>query len=65
MRPVDALRAATSTAATLLEVDNLTGTIEAGKAADIIAVSGDPLRDISTVEHVSFVMKEGTVYVQK
>ena len=65
MKPIDALRSATSTAATLLDLDKVTGTIEAGKAADLIAVSGDPSRDISTLEHVSFVMKEGTVYVQK
>jgi imidazolonepropionase-like amidohydrolase len=59
MRPVDALRAATSTAASLLDIDKTTGTLEAGKSADIIAVDGDPTRDISAVRRVSFVMKEG------
>ena len=59
MRPVDALRAATSTAASLLDIDKLTGTLEPGKSADIIAVDGDPTRDISAVRRVVFVMKEG------
>ena len=59
MKPVDALRAATSTAATLLELDKVTGTIEAGKNADLIAVDGDPTRDIAAVRRVVFVMKEG------
>jgi imidazolonepropionase-like amidohydrolase len=39
-----------------------TGTIEAGKYADIIAVDSDPMTDIRALEHVSFVMKGGTVY---
>jgi imidazolonepropionase-like amidohydrolase len=38
------------------------GTIEAGKWADIVAVSGDPLKDITELENVKFVMKGGTVY---
>ena len=38
------------------------GTIEAGKFADLIAVAGDPLRDITELERVTFVMKNGTVY---
>jgi len=50
------------TAATLLGIDRLTGTIEQGKAADIVAVPGDVLRNISATEHVRFVMKDGKVY---
>jgi len=62
MTPVDALRAATSNAASLLDIDKITGTLEAGKSADIIAVEGDPTRDISAVRRVVFVMKEGKRY---
>ena len=65
MRPADALRSATSTAAALLGVNELTGTVESGKAADLIAVEGNPLEDIRAVQHVSFVMKEGTVYLNR
>jgi imidazolonepropionase-like amidohydrolase len=63
MPPIDALRSATSTAAELLGLGTMIGTLEPGKLADIIAVSGDPTTDISAVERVSFVMKEGKVYV--
>jgi imidazolonepropionase-like amidohydrolase len=49
-------------AAALLNVDRMTGTIEQGKAADIVAVPGDVLRNISATEHVRFVMKDGRVY---
>lgn len=65
MRPIDVLRAATHTAATLLDVNDMTGTIEAGKSADIIAFIGDPLEDIKVVQQVSFVMKEGNIYLQQ
>ena len=65
MRPIDALRSATSTASTLLGVNELTGTIEPGKFADLIAVSGNPLEDMRALQHVSFVMKEGKVYVHR
>ncbi len=60
-----ALRAATVSAAELLGMKDSIGTIEAGKFADIIAVSEDPLRNIKTMEHVDFVMKSGTVYLQR
>ncbi|MBV9959008.1 MAG: amidohydrolase family protein, partial [Acidobacteria bacterium] len=65
MKPIDALRAATSVSAALLDVDRITGTIEAGKSADLIAFSGNPLQDIRAVQHVSFVMKEGKVFVNR
>ena len=62
MPPMEAIKAATSTAALMLnETENL-GTIEAGKYADIIAVDDDPTKKISTMENVTFVMKGGVVY---
>jgi imidazolonepropionase-like amidohydrolase len=60
--PIDAVRAATINAAALLNQSGRLGSIEPGYAADIVAVSGDPLRDISQLQHVQFVMKEGVVY---
>ena len=62
MRPVDALRAATSIDAELFGIADRLGSIEAGKIADIIAVPGNPLQDIRQTEQVFFVMKEGTIY---
>jgi imidazolonepropionase-like amidohydrolase len=62
MRPVDVLRSATSTDARLLGVEATLGTLEAGKLADVIAVPGDPLRDIARMSTVRLVMKEGVVY---
>lgn len=62
MTPADAMRSATVTASELMEMQNQTGTIEVGKLADIIAVPGDPLRDITVLEKVDFVMKGGVVY---
>ena len=62
MSTIEIIRAATVNAADLLAGDRaLFGSIEAGKFADIIAVSGDPLKDITELEHVRFVMKGGTV----
>jgi imidazolonepropionase-like amidohydrolase len=61
--PAQALIAGTANGADLLGVADKTGSLTAGKSADIIAVSGNPLSDIKTVEHPVFVMKEGTVYV--
>ncbi len=63
MPPAEALKAATVNAADLLQLSSTIGTIEAGKAADIIAVPQDPTRDIKVMERVSFVMRGGTVYV--
>jgi imidazolonepropionase-like amidohydrolase len=60
--PMAAIVSATKTAADILGWSDRVGTIEAGKFADLIAVSGDPLRDITELEHVIFVMKGGVVY---
>jgi imidazolonepropionase-like amidohydrolase len=62
MTPMQAIRAGTSVPAELLGWSDKLGTIEAGKWADIVAVSGDPLKDIKELENVKFVMKGGTVY---
>jgi len=62
MTPLEALRAATINAAELLDRSKEIGTIEAGKFADIVAVEGDPLADITAMEKVVFVMKGGEVY---
>jgi len=62
MTPAQAIRAATVTAAELLGMRDSLGTVEAGKLADIVAVPGDPLGDVSLMEKVGFVMKGGVVY---
>jgi imidazolonepropionase-like amidohydrolase len=62
MKPLAVLRAATSVDARLLGLDDKLGTLAAGKLADVIAVPGDPSRDIRALEHVRFVMKSGVVY---
>lgn len=62
MSPIDALRAATSVDAELFGIADRTGTLEPGKAADVIAVPGDPTRDIGVTTRVFFVMKDGKVY---
>lgn len=59
MTPAQAIQSATSSAAELLGWSDQVGTIEAGKFADIIAVSGDPLKDVTVLEKVDFVMKGG------
>jgi len=61
MTPAEALRSATATAAELLGMKDSLGTIEAGKLADIVAVPGDPLSEVSAMEKVDFVMKGGAV----
>jgi imidazolonepropionase-like amidohydrolase len=62
MTPMQAIQAATSNAADLLGHANELGSVKAGKYGDLIAVSGDPLKDISLLERVEFVMKDGKVY---
>lgn len=62
MKPMDAIIAATGNAADLLGAPEQVGSIRAGRFADLIAVSGDPLQDITRLEQVSFVMKGGVVY---
>jgi imidazolonepropionase-like amidohydrolase len=62
MTPAQAIRAGTSNAAELLGMKDSLGTLEAGKLADIVAVPGDPLSDVSLMEKVDFVMKGGAIY---
>jgi imidazolonepropionase-like amidohydrolase len=62
MTPMQAIQAATSSAADLLGHSKEVGSIKAGRYADIIAVAGDPLKDISLLENVQFVMKDGKIY---
>jgi imidazolonepropionase-like amidohydrolase len=62
MQPMDAIQSATSRAATMLDMDGKIGVVAPGAFADIIAVSGDPLRDIKVLENVQFVMKDGQVF---
>ena len=64
MSPMAAIKSATSVAARLLDQSENFGTIEAGKLADIVAVKGNPLADISELTRVSFVMKGGVLYKQ-
>jgi len=62
MKPVDALKAGTSSDAELLGLADKIGTLEAGKLADIAAVPGDPTENIRQAEKVFFVMKEGVIF---
>lgn len=62
MPPMEAIKAATTSAADLLGIADLTGSISKGKSADIVAVDGDPLSDIKTMKNMAFVMKEGNIY---
>jgi len=61
MSPMQAIRSATSVAAALLDQQDNLGALEAGRLADLIAVAGDPLKDITELERVRFVMKGGLV----
>lgn len=62
MSEMDAILSATINAAKLLKIDKELGTITQGKFADLVAVKGDPLDDISLMEKIHFVMKDGTVF---
>ena len=62
MKPEHALQSATINTARLLRIEDEMGSIEAGKLADIVAVKGDPLADISLMQNVSFVMKQGKIH---
>jgi imidazolonepropionase-like amidohydrolase len=60
--PMEAIVAGTSSAARLMGWEDRLGTLTAGKLADVVAVPGDPTRDITAMERVSFVMKNGVVF---
>ena len=62
MSEMDAIKSATMETAKLLRISDTLGSLEEGKIADIIAVDGNPLEDISVMENVVFVMKDGVVY---
>jgi imidazolonepropionase-like amidohydrolase len=64
MTPMQAIQSATIGGATLLDQQERFGSIEAGKFADIVAVSGDPTTDIAALDHMQFVMKGGVIYKQ-
>ncbi len=62
MTPMQAIQSATRVASELLGMGDQIGTVESGKLADIVAVPGNPLDDITALERVAFVMKDGQVY---
>ncbi|MGA2116450.1 MAG: amidohydrolase family protein [Bryobacteraceae bacterium] len=62
MKPLDAIRTATANAAELLGRGKEVGVVASGSFADVIAVAGDPRTDVTVLEHVKFVMKNGQVY---
>jgi imidazolonepropionase-like amidohydrolase len=64
MAPMDAIIAATGSAADLIGDARDIGSVQPGRYADIVAVDGDPLADITQLERVQFVMKGGTIYKQ-
>ena len=64
MSPLEAIRSATLEAATLLDMPEKLGVIEVGMFSDIVAVPQDPTQDITAMERISFVMKDGVVYKQ-
>ncbi len=62
MPPMEAIQSATSVAAKFLGIDDTHGTLDVNKQADIVAVLGNPLNDITAMERVNFVMKAGIIY---
>jgi imidazolonepropionase-like amidohydrolase len=62
MAPMDAIQAATSRAAEMLDMKGEIGVIAPGAFADIVAVSGDPVKDVAILEHVRFVMHDGAIF---
>jgi imidazolonepropionase-like amidohydrolase len=62
MKPIDAIIAATGSAADLIGDKQDIGSVQKGRYADIVAVDGDPLADVTILQHVQFVMKGGVVY---
>jgi imidazolonepropionase-like amidohydrolase len=59
---MQAIKSATTVAAALLDMSGRLGEISPGAFADVVATNGDPLKDISVLEKISFVMKDGIVY---
>jgi imidazolonepropionase-like amidohydrolase len=64
MPNLEAIQTATLNAAQLMGIEGILGTLEAGKLADIIAVTGNPDKDIKAMKEVVFVMKEGEIFKQ-
>jgi len=62
MTPMEAIVSATRSAAELLDMSDRVGTLETGKLADVVAVPGNPLNDITAMQRVAFVMKDGVIY---
>jgi len=62
MPPMEAIKSATSIPAKFLELDDKVGSIAVGKLGELVGVLGDPIKDITTTEHVVFVMKDNTIY---
>jgi imidazolonepropionase-like amidohydrolase len=62
MQPMDAIQSATSRASAMLDMQGKLGVVAPGALADIIAVNGDPLRDVKVLQDVQFVMKDGKVF---
>jgi imidazolonepropionase-like amidohydrolase len=65
MAPIDALKAATSVDAKVLHMDNQVGRVASGLLADLVAVDGDPTKDMSVLHHVRLVMKGGTIIANR
>ena len=62
MPVMEAIQSATVSAADLLGISDLIGSIEKGKLADIVATEGDPIKDVQAMGNIKFVMKDGVVY---